>query len=102
MAVQDLNESNFEEAINSDQVVIVDFHAEWCGPCKTLGPIMEEVSNEGIKVCAVDVDTNKDLAGKFSVSSIPTVLFFKNGKQIDQFVGVKEKEDIVAMATSHA
>ncbi len=101
MAVIELNEESFNKAIHSKNVVIVDFHAEWCGPCKTLGPIMEEVSNKGIIVYSVDVDEHRSLAQEYSVSSIPTVLFFKNGKKVDQFVGVKEMEDIIDIATSH-
>jgi thioredoxin 1 len=101
MTVKELNESSFSEAIQSNKVVIVDFFAHWCGPCKTLSPILEEVSNEGFSVFSVDVDENRDLSQKFSVSSIPTVLFFKNGKKVDSFVGVREKEDIIDMANSH-
>ncbi len=101
MTVKELNESSFSEAIQSNKVVIIDFFAHWCGPCKTLSPILEEVSNEGFSVFSVDVDENRDLSQKFSVSSIPTVLFFKNGKKVDSFVGVREKEDIIDMANSH-
>jgi thioredoxin 1 len=99
MAVKELNEAGFEEAIKTGNVVIIDFHAEWCGPCKMLKPIMEEVSSEGVAVYSVDVDGNKGLAQKYQVSSIPTVLLFKDGKQVDMFVGVKEKEDIMEMVT---
>ena len=92
MAVKELNEAGFEEAIKTGNVVIIDFHAEWCGPCKMLKPVMEEVSAEGVAVYSVDVDGNKGLAQKYQVSSIPTVLIFKDGKQADMFVGVKEKK----------
>jgi len=102
MTVKELNESDFKHAIQSKKVVIVDFYAHWCGPCKTLGPIMEEVSSEGYTVYSVDVDENRALAQAYSVSSIPTVLFFKEGKKVDQFVGVREKEDIIEMAQSHS
>lgn len=102
MSVKELNEAGFEEAISADKVVVVDFYANWCGPCKMLKPILEEVSAEGHTVYSVDVDNNKDLASKFQISSIPTVLLFKNGKQIDQFVGIKDKEDITALISQHA
>jgi len=101
MAVQELNEAGFEEAIKSPNVVIVDFYADWCGPCKMLKPILEEVSSEGVTVYSVNVDHNKELASKFQVSSIPTVLLFKGGNQVDQFVGVQEKEDIMALVGKH-
>lgn len=102
MAVQELNQAGFQEAIASEKVVIVDFYAEWCGPCKMLKPILEEVSSEGVTVYSVNVDNNKDLAAQFQVSSIPTVLLFKGGNKVDEFVGVREKEDIVAMASKHS
>ncbi|MCH9621223.1 MAG: Thioredoxin [Chlamydiia bacterium] len=99
MAVQELNQEGFEQAVKSEIVVVVDFYAEWCGPCKMLKPILEEVSSEGVIVYSVNVDDNKELAAKYQVSSIPTVLLFKGGKQVDQFVGVKEKEDIMALVS---
>ncbi|MCH9616959.1 MAG: Thioredoxin [Chlamydiia bacterium] len=102
MSVKELNQSEFEEAIGADEVVVVDFYAEWCGPCKMLKPILEEVSNENVTVYSVNVDENKDLSTKYQISSIPTVLLFKGGKQIDQFVGLKEKEEILALVKGHA
>lgn len=102
MAVKELNQSEFEKAVGADEVVIVDFYANWCGPCKMLKPIMEEVSSEGITVYSVNVDENKELASKFQISSIPAVILFKSGKQVDSFVGLKEKEDIVELAKKHA
>ncbi|MCH9811383.1 thioredoxin [bacterium] len=101
MAVKELNQSEFEAATKSSEVVVVDFYAEWCGPCKMLKPILEEVSAEGITVYSVNVDENKELAQKFQISSIPAVILFKDGKQVDSFVGLKEKEDIVELVKKH-
>ena len=101
MAVKELNQSEFEEATSSKEVVVVDFYANWCGPCKMLKPILEEVSTEGITVYSVNVDENKELAQQFQISSIPAVILFKDGKQVDSFVGLKEKEDIIELVKKH-
>ena len=102
MGVKELNETNFKEAVNSDKVVVVDFYADWCGPCKMLKPVLEELSNAGHAIYSVNVDDNKDLATKYHISSIPTVLFFKNGKVVDEFVGLREEEEIQDMIKSHS
>lgn len=99
-----INEANFNEVINSDKPVVVDFWAPWCGPCKMLGPIMEEISKdlEGKAIVAkLNVDENQRLAAQYNVSSIPTVLTFKNGKVIDQFVGFMPKDAIVSKLQRH-
>ena len=91
-SIINLNEDNFDnEVMNSEVPCVVDFWAEWCGPCKSLSPILEEIASElgeKIKVTKANLDENQDLASKFSIRSIPTMLFFKNGKLIDQKVGL--------------
>ena len=96
MAIE-LNSENFnKEVLESQKPVIVDFWAEWCGPCKMISPIFEELSKEmaEIKFTKVDVDSNQDIAGKFSVRSIPTLVVFKNGEEADRIVGAMGKDDL--------
>ncbi|MEX2596662.1 MAG: thioredoxin [Salibacteraceae bacterium] len=95
----ELTDSNFEvEALNSDKPVMVDFWAEWCGPCRMVGPIVEEVSKEyGDKavIGKVNVDLNPEVAQKYGIRSIPTILFFKNGEIVDRQVGAVPKATLV-------
>ena len=94
-----LNESNFEaEVINSPLPVMVDFWAVWCGPCKVLSPIVEEIGKElegKLKVGKVDVDNNNELATKYAVMSIPTLKFFKGGKLVGEMIGAAPKQTIM-------
>jgi len=90
---------NFKELIAQDKITIVDFWAEWCGPCRMLGPILDDLAKErpDIQVVKVDVDTNSDLSTEYGIRSIPAVYIFKNGEKIESFVGVKSKEDILKL-----
>ncbi len=97
--IVDINESQFEsEVIKSQTPVLVDFWAPWCGPCKILGPVLEELASETdrVKFVKVNVDENQDLAQKYEVMSIPTIFLFKNGEIIDSFLGTLGKNDLIA------
>ena len=90
--------------IDSDKPVIVDFWAEWCGPCKKLSPIIEEIAGEyGDKavVASVDVDAERTLGAMFQIMSIPSVLIFKNGAKVEEFVGLRPKNEIVEKLEKH-
>ncbi|MBI4734004.1 MAG: thioredoxin [Rubrobacteridae bacterium] len=97
--VKDINDAEFEaQVIKSDQPVIVDFWAPWCGPCRMVGPKLEELAQEkgdAIKVVKVNVDDNQQWAGKYGVMSIPTIMLFKNGEAAETIVGAVPKEEIV-------
>jgi thioredoxin 1 len=90
----EINDSNFEEILNSDKPVLVDFWAEWCGPCRMVGPIVEELAKdyEGKAVVGkVNVDHNPQISAQFGIRNIPTILFFKNGEIVDKQVGAVPK-----------
>lgn len=90
----EITDSNFEEVINSDKPVLVDFWAEWCGPCKMIGPVVEELASdyEGKAVIGkVDVDNNPEVSAKFGIRSIPTLLVFKGGEIVDKQIGAVPK-----------
>lgn len=99
MAIE-VTDSNFDEiVINSDKPVIVDFWAEWCGPCRMVAPIIDEISKEyegKAVVTKCDVDSNPRVASKYSIRNIPTVLYFKDGKIADKQVGAVPKSNFVA------
>ncbi|HHT50481.1 MAG TPA: thioredoxin [Eubacteriaceae bacterium] len=94
-----LNEDNFEQEVEkSSRLVVVDFWADWCGPCKMLGPIIDEIADENQEdavIAKLNVDEERNLARKFRVMSIPSILFFKDGKEVDRMVGVQSKEDLL-------
>ena len=94
-----LNNNNFQnEIIENAGIALVDFYADWCGPCKMLSPIIDEIAEErtDITVGKVNVDENNSLAAKYNVMSIPTMIIFKNGKEQARVIGVRPKEDILA------
>lgn len=101
MAVVTLTKGNFDaEVANSSGIVLVDFWATWCGPCKMFAPVIEEIAGENlpnVKVGKVDVDQEPDLASQFKVMSIPTLVIFKDGKAAATSVGVKSKKDVLKM-----
>lgn len=96
-----LNEITFQEkVIESKGKIIVDFWTEWCGPCKLLSPILEEVSNIlDIKIYKVNVDENPSLAGQFGIKSIPTIVIFDDGVRVKEVVGLRPKEEIIEKLT---
>ena len=100
--VLDVNRDNFdEEVLNFDGRVLVDFWAEWCGPCMMLSPLVDEVSDEldDVKFCKVNCDEARDLALEYGLMTIPNLLLFENGELINQSVGYIEKQDIIDFVT---
>jgi len=94
-----LDESNFDREVNqNEKAVIVDFWAEWCGPCKMIAPLLDEIAKEkaeSVKVAKVNVDENQSLSFKFNIRAIPSLLFFKNGQLRDQVTGMTSKKDLL-------
>ena len=100
MAVIELTQENYQkEVIESDKPVLIDFFATWCGPCKMVSPVVDEIANErpDIKVCKLDVDKNLDLARTFQVMSVPTLVAMKNGEMINKIIGAMPKAQIFKM-----
>ena len=100
MKVEKVNSQNFEEEVlKNEKLVLVDFYADWCGPCKMLSPIIDQIAEENtnIKVVKVNVDESQDLAMKYQVMSIPTLVIIKEGKEINRSVGLVDKSQIENM-----
>lgn len=101
----DVTQATFKsEVVESEVPVLVDFWAEWCGPCKKLSPLLDEIAEEmgdSLKVAKVNVDNERMLGAMYQVMSIPTVLLFKDGQKVDEFVGLRPKSDIMAKIQQH-
>lgn len=94
----EITDSNFQEVIGSDKLVVIDFWAEWCGPCRMVGPIVDELATEyeGKAIIGkVDVDSNDEITSKYGIRNIPTILFLKNGELVDKQVGAAQKSVLV-------
>ena len=106
MATQKIDNDNFQsDVLQSDLPVVVDFWAEWCGPCKAIGPSLEEISEEmegKVKITKVNIDENPDIAAQYGVRSIPTLVLFKNGEAASMQVGAKQKSALVDWINSAA
>ena len=99
MNVLKITNKNFEEEVlNSNKPVIIDFYADWCGPCKMMSPIIDNIAEENsdIKVGKVNVDESQEISIKYNIMSIPTIIIFKEGKEYKKFVGVTSKENILS------
>ena len=100
--VKEINAEEYSEILNSTNPVVIDFHATWCGPCKVLSPILEELDDEidGVEFVKLDVDQHPQIAGQNQVMGVPTVVILKDGEVKDRFVGVQPKELIKEKITS--
>ena len=100
--MKDINAQEYSELLNSESPVVIDFHATWCGPCKILSPILDEISSEvdGVEFVKLDVDQYPEIAGANGVMVVPTVVMLKGGEVKERFVGVQPKETIKAKVTA--
>ena len=105
MELKHLSSEEFSSTIkNSDKVVLIDFFATWCGPCRMLGPILENVQDElqgKAEIYKVDIDECENIARQFGIMSVPTMIVFKDGKEVDKMVGLRQKDQIVNLLNSH-
>ena len=104
MAIVNVTDQNFTQE-TAEGLVLADFWAPWCGPCKMIAPVLEEIDGEmedKVQIVKLDVDENQETAGKYGVMSIPTLLLFKNGEVVDQVIGFQPKEALVDIINKHA
>ncbi|GEN85556.1 thioredoxin [Oceanobacillus sp. FSL W8-0428] len=104
MAIKNVTDQNFTEE-TAEGLVLADFWAPWCGPCKMIAPVLEEIDGEmeeKVQIVKLDVDENQETAGKFGVMSIPTLLLFKDGEVVDQVIGFQPKEALTDLINKHA
>ncbi len=96
MEIKHVNNDTFEDAIK-ENVVLVDFFATWCGPCKMLSPVLEQVAQEvsDVSIAKLDIDESLEVAKQFGVMSVPTMIIFKDGKEVDRIVGLRQKNQII-------
>ena len=95
-----VNKDNFrEEVLNSDKPVLIDFWANWCGPCRMIAPILEEISEErdDVKICKINIDDESELAAKYQIVSIPTLVFVEDGEEVSRSVGARPKAQILSL-----
>ena len=100
MKIKEIKQNNFdEEVLNDDKKVLVDFNAGWCGPCRMIRPILEEIAenNDAVKIVSVDMESEEELAREYDISSIPCLVLFENGKETKRNVGLMSKSDIEKM-----
>ncbi len=96
--VNELDNDTFDDAIKADVPVLVDFWAPWCGPCKALGPTIDQIADEvggDAKICKVNIDDSMEIAARFGIQNIPTILIFKNGEVAQKFVGLQQKATLL-------
>jgi thioredoxin len=102
--VKELNESNFEETINSNKIVLVDIYTTWCGPCKMMMPILEQLGEhytENIIISKLDAESNMNVSTQLNVRNVPTLILFKDGKEVERQMGAKNKTELINWISKH-
>lgn len=103
--IKTLDADSFDSTITeTSKPILIDFWAPWCGPCKSIAPIIEDLANEmgeQVQICKVNVDNNTEIAGRFNIRAIPTMLLFKDGSVVDQIIGLTNKDDLKSKLSAH-